>query len=147
MPPPSNIVLVGFMGTGKSVVGQRLADRLGRQYVDTDDRLTLDAGRSIPEVFEAEGEAGFRDRETAVLKALVGITGTVLATGGGILGRPENLALLRGLGPLVCLTARPEIILERTQPWESRPMLARATDPRAAVERLLAERAPQYGQA
>jgi shikimate kinase len=147
MPYPANIVLVGFMGTGKSVVGQRLAARLGRRFLDTDEQIVGMAGRSIPELFQVEGEPGFRERETAVLRSLAGSAGTVIATGGGILGRTENLALLRELGPLVCLTARPEIILSRTQPWESRPMLAGASDPRAAVERLLAERAPLYGQA
>src|SRR5947209_5015020 len=118
MPYPSNIVLVGFMGTGKSAVGQRLAVCLGMRFLDTDEQIVGTAGRSIPELFQAEGETGFRERETAVLKSLAGIAGAVIATGGGILGRTENLALLRELGPLVCLAARPGIILSRTQPWE-----------------------------
>jgi shikimate kinase len=147
MPESSNIVLVGFMGTGKSVVGKRLATRLGWCFVDTDERIVQHAGCSIPELFQSEGELGFRDRETAVLRSLQGNIGTVIATGGGILGRPENVALLRQLGSLICLAARSEVILERTRPWENRPMLATAPNPRAAIERLLAERARLYGQA
>src|SRR5437762_1116219 len=118
---PANIVLVGFMGTGLSVVGKRLAAQLGYQFVDTDEQIVAAAGRPIPELFQDEGEAGFRERETALLKSLAAAHGTVIATGGGALGRPENLTILRELGPLVCLAARPEIILSRTQPRESRP--------------------------
>jgi shikimate kinase len=143
----SNIVLVGFMGTGKSVVGQRLAARLDRQFLDTDTLIVQAAGMPIPAIFAAEGEAGFRDRESAVVRTLAGITHTVVATGGGILVREENLALLRRIGPLVCLTARPPVILERTRPWADRPMLSTAPDPLAAVEQLLGERAPHYALA
>jgi len=143
----TNIILVGFMGTGKSVVGKRLADCLNHDFLDTDDLIAAAAGRSVPEIFAAEGETGFRNRETAVLRTLVRVTDTVIATGGGILGRDENLALMRGLGPMVCLTARPAVILERTRPWENRPLLSGATDPAQAVERLLRERAPRYALA
>jgi shikimate kinase len=147
-----DILLVGFMGTGKSVVGKRLAARLGRRFVDLDEAIADTAGRSIPEIFAAEGEAGFRERETAALQALVEEAPEpgeerVIATGGGVLGRDENLALLRRLGTLVCLTARPAVILERTRPWRDRPLLAGAPDPAAVVERLLAERAPRYALA
>jgi shikimate kinase len=147
MPRGSNIVLIGFMGTGKSEVGQRLASRLDRAFLDTDEQIVAKAGRSIPEIFELEGEVGFRDRETTLLGSLTDLQNAVLATGGGILGRDENVALLRGIGTLVCLSARPEVILERTRPWNSRPLLAGSPDPRATVERLLAERAPRYALA
>ena len=143
----SNIILVGFMGTGKSLVGRRLAARLGSEFLDTDPLVVEAAGQPIPAIFAAEGEAGFRDRETAVLRGLAGIAHTVVATGGGILGRDENLSLLRQIGPLVCLTARPAVILERTRPWIDRPMLAGAPDPLAVVEQLLSERAPRYALA
>ena len=144
---PSNIILVGFMGTGKSVVGKRLAARLGHEFLDTDALVVESAGQPIAAIFAAEGEAGFRDRETAVVRALMGITHAVVATGGGILGRDENFTRLRQIGPLVCLTARPAVILERTRPWIDRPMLSRAPDPLAAVEQLLSERAPRYALA
>src|SRR5687768_13052601 len=120
----SNIVLVGFMGTGKSAVGQRLARRLGKRFIDTDLRIVEAAGCSVAAIFQAEGERGFRDRETELLRTLVGSSNGVVATGGGILGRDENVELLQRIGPLVCLTARPELILERTRPWEERPLLA-----------------------
>jgi shikimate kinase len=143
----SNTVLVGFMGTGKSVVGRRLAERLGRLFVDTDERIVAGAGRSIPEIFQSEGEQGFRERETAALRSLSDVTGAVVATGGGIVSRDENIALLRAIGPLVCLAARPEVILERTRPWHDRPLLAGAADPLGTVARLLADRAPRYALA
>src|SRR4051794_3389152 len=101
------------MGTGKSVVGQRLAERLEREFVDTDERIAAAAGLAIPEIFAREGEPGFRERETAVVRSLAGRQPAVIGTGGGIVGREENIWLLRELGPLVCLTARPEVILER----------------------------------
>lgn len=142
-----NIILVGFMGTGKSVVGKRLAARLGRVFLDTDERIVASAGRSIPEIFAAEGEGGFRARETAALQELSGLDGAVIATGGGVLGHDENVGLLRQAGTLVCLTARPGVILERTRPWKERPLLAGAPDPLAAVERLLEERAAHYALA
>ena len=88
-------------------MGQRLAERLGRDFVDTDEQIVVAAGRSIPEIFRSEGEQGFRERETAALRSLSGLTGAVIATGGGIVGRDENVALLRAMGPLVCLAARP----------------------------------------
>jgi shikimate kinase len=143
----STIILVGFMGTGKSVVGKRLAERLGRPFVDTDALIVEAAGQTIPRIFAAEGEAGFRERETAVLRDLASTDGAVVATGGGVLGREENVLLLRGMGPLICLTAHPERILERTRPWSDRPMLAGAADPRLAVEQLLGERAAHYARA
>jgi shikimate kinase len=139
-----NIILVGFMGTGKSVVGQRLAERLGHSFVDTDTMIAASAGRSIPQIFAKEGEAGFRNRETEALRELTAARGVVVATGGGILGREENVLLLRRIGRLVCLTARPELIMERTRPWVDRPMLAGAQDPRAVIEQLLTARAAGY---
>jgi shikimate kinase len=144
--PPLNIVLVGFMGTGKSAVGQRLASHLVWEFVDTDERIAA-GGRAIAEIFATEGEGTFRDRETAVLRALSESQSTVIATGGGIMGREENVRLLQNLGPLICLTARPEIILERTRPWKDRPLLAAASSPADVVERLLHERGDRYALA
>jgi shikimate kinase len=135
------------MGTGKSAVGQRLAERLDWQFIDVDERIGAASGRSIPELFMLEGEEGFRSRETAVLRSLSGTQSAVVATGGGIVGRDENIQLLRKIGPLVCLTARPGVILERTRPWEDRPLLAGASSPAEAVDRLLRERASRYALA
>jgi len=145
--PSSNIILIGFMGTGKSAVGERLAARLEREFIDIDRRIEEVAGHSIPELFRLEGEAGFRDRESQILRSLLGSQSAVIATGGGIMGRDENVRLLRALGKLVCLTARPEMILERTRPWEDRPLLAGAAEPAEVVSRLLRERAARYALA
>jgi shikimate kinase len=142
-----NIVLVGFMGTGKSAVGRRLARKLRRRFADTDAWIVRRAGRPIPEIFQLQGEAAFRLLETAAARAYSMASGCVLSTGGGMLGRDENVALLRQGGVLICLDAAPEVILERTAPWEGRPMLKTADNPREAVERLLAERAERYALA
>jgi shikimate kinase len=141
------IVLVGFMGTGKSAVGRELAARLERAFVDTDEQIAAAAAQTIPEIFASEGESGFRDRETAVVRSLLGHPTAVIATGGGILGRHENIQILRTIGPLVCLTARPEVILERTRPWTERPLLAGAAAPAELVGTLLRERATRYALA
>lgn len=141
------MILVGFMGTGKSAVGRRLARRLNRPFVDTDAWIVRRAGRSIPEIFQLHGETAFRDLETAAARAYSRPSRCVLSTGGGMLGREENVALLRQGGVLICLDAAPEVILERTAPWEGRPMLKTAANPRQAVERLLAERAERYALA
>jgi len=141
-----NVILVGFMGVGKSAAGTALARRLRREFVDTDELIAQAAGMDIPSIFRAEGEAGFREREEAAAAQVGARRGLVVATGGGILGREANVSALRRGGVLIGLVARPEVILRRTAPWEERPLL-RGPDPPLAVERLLAERAPQYALA
>jgi shikimate kinase len=145
--PQPNVVLVGFMGTGKSAVGRALARRLGRRLFDTDAWITAQAAMPIPALFAEFGETAFRDLETQAAEEVARPQSLVVATGGGILGRDENLAALRRGGVLICLHARPEVILARTAPWESRPMLRSAPDPAEAVAKLLAERAPRYALA
>jgi shikimate kinase len=135
------------MGTGKSAVGRALSRRLGRRLFDTDAWITSEAAMSIPSIFAEFGETAFRDLETQATLRVARPQGLVVSTGGGILGRDENLRSLRGGGVLVALAARPEVILRRTAPWENRPMLKTAPDPHAAVERLLAERGPRYALA
>jgi shikimate kinase len=142
-----NIVLVGFMGTGKSAVGERLAAALGWPLLDTDAVIEERAGCRIAEIFARAGEPGFREQESAVVAEAAARDCVVIATGGGVLGRDENVACLKANGRLVCLTARPEVILDRTAPWGDRPLLATASDPRQAVERLLGARAPRYALA
>lgn len=102
---------------------------------------------SIPEIFSRFGETAFRDLETAAARYVASRTGLVVSTGGGILGRDQNVELLKTNGALICLQARPEVLLERTKPWDGRPMLKTAADPRQAIEQLLAERAPRYALA
>lgn len=102
---------------------------------------------SIPRIFAELGEPAFRDLETRAAQAFSLPRKQVVSTGGGILGREDNVRLLRAGGLLVCLRARPEVVLKRTAPWDNRPMLRDEADPADAVRRLLAQREPQYAQA
>ncbi len=145
-PPAAAVSLAGFMGAGKSVVGRRLAARLGLAHLETDDLIEAATGRSITELFAQEGEARFREYERAAVREATSRRGVVISTGGGALTQPENLPLLRAAGPLICLTASPETILERTRTATHRPLLSGA-DRETAVTTLLAERAPAYAAA
>lgn len=138
-----NIVLVGFMGCGKSSVGRRLAGLTGHRFVDTDDLVAQAADASIPEIFSGIGEAGFRDLESAVLRSLDGVCGIVLSTGGGIILRPENCALLKKAGVVVWIHADEATLFERASRSGRRPLL-RAEDPRARFHELLLAREPLY---
>ena len=102
---PENLFLVGFMGSGKSTVGQRLAAELGKEFLDCDRVLEERTGVDIPYIFEIEGEEGFRRREAAVLRDLTGRRGIVLATGGGAVGDPENRKVLIANGFVIYLRA------------------------------------------
>lgn len=140
---PSNIFLVGLMGAGKSTVGRILARRLGKRFVDTDHEIEKRNGVTIPVIFEIEGEAGFRKREQEVLADLAQEPGLVLSTGGGIVLRPENREVLREQGFVVYLSARPELLAERTRHDRSRPLL-NVDDPLARLRELHAVRDPLY---
>ncbi|NGQ94752.1 shikimate kinase [Brevibacillus sp. SYP-B805] len=137
-----NIVLVGFMGTGKSTVGRALAAKLNWTYVDLDRRIAEREGRSIPELFRTKGEAYFRDVESALLAELLGQQRQVIATGGGAVLRPANVtAMLQG-GLVVALFADEAEIVRRVSSDAGRPLLA--GDPAARVKALLQERAGAY---
>lgn len=138
-----NVVLVGTMGTGKSAVGRRVAESLGLRFVDTDDLIVEEAGMRIPEIFEREGEAAFRDRETAVLRKLAGCEGYVIATGGGAVLREENREILRRLGFVIWLTANVDVLARRVASNRERPLL-QVADPKARIVELLAVRQPLY---
>jgi len=139
------IVLMGFMGTGKSEVGRRLAQRLGRAFVDTDQLVEERTGKRVAAIFAEDGEAAFRTLERDAVADAVARGGAVISVGGGAVLDPENVRRLRDAGSLVYLTARPEIILRRIGNPASRPLLK--DDPHAAVSRLLAERGPVYAAA
>lgn len=111
-----NIVLIGMPGCGKSTLGKRLAADLGREFVDADAEIVAEAGCTIPEIFEAEGEVGFRRRESAVLARLGKEKGLVIATGGGAVTVPENQPLLRQNGRLVFLDVAPENLSTKGRP-------------------------------
>ena len=138
-----NIILIGFMGTGKSTIGRNLSQTFGYPLIDTDDMIVEQQGRPIPEIFESDGEETFRDLETKVLQSLHQHSGHIISTGGGIIGRPENCALLRQLGYVVWLIAQPQAILERTARNSNRPLLNN-DDPEATIRNLLEERTPLY---
>lgn len=145
-PAAQAIAITGFMGTGKSTVGRMVASELGLPHVDTDARIHAKAGRSIPAIFADDGEERFRELETRALKEALQSGACVLSTGGGMLIREENRRILREAGPVICLTASVDEILERVATDGSRPLLA-VDDPAAKVGALLAERAAVYAQA
>lgn len=141
-----NVVLVGLMGSGKSTVGRMVAHSLGFGFADTDHLISDAAGQTIPEIFAAEGEEGFRVRETAALRSLIGRDGMVIATGGGIVTRPENLPLLKQLGFVVWLNADPNVLHRRTAHSHDRPLL-KNPDPAGTLRKLHEGRSPLYEQA
>ena len=144
------LVLTGFMATGKTEVGRRLARLLGRPFVDTDSLVEATAGCSVAEVFATEGEVHFRALERSAVAQACAVPDAVIATGGGALLDPANRRRLAAAGPIVCLAAEPEVILRRTGDAASRPLLATANganDRVARIRTLLAERAPAYAVA
>ena len=118
-----NIIFVGFMGTGKSLVASRLAKRLGRRFVDTDTWIEHEAAMSIAQIFAAEGEAAFRQRERHAIARACQEKELVIATGGGAIVDRENARTMKASGPVICLTARPEVILQRVRGDTTRPLL------------------------
>ncbi len=138
-----NIVLIGFMGSGKSSIGRLIARQFGFQFVDTDAVIAERAGVEIAGIFEREGEEHFRALETAALESLLLLQRCVIATGGGVVLRERNRELLRELGFVVLLTASEEVIFERVSRNTKRPLLQTA-DPRETVAKLLVERQPCY---
>jgi len=144
-----NVVLIGFMGTGKSSIGRELAARSGCAFIDLDHRIEETTGMRIPEIFEKYGEEHFRACEKQAVREVSDRRGTVIATGGGTVKDPENVALLRRHGVLVCLTADVDTILARTSRRGNRPVLDQADqgDRKKAIENLMEERKALYAQA
>lgn len=145
--PGRNLVLIGMMGTGKSAVGRRVAERLQRPFVDTDRRIERETRRSIPELFEEVGERGFRAHEAEVIRHLSSVRGQVISLGGGAVTDPANVTNLRMSGDLVWLDASPEVIALRVGDGRDRPLLAGVRDIKAHVRRLAEERHEAYRQA
>lgn len=142
---PENIVLIGFMGCGKSTVGRELQHRLGYPLVDMDQIIEQRAGKPITSIFAEDGEGAFRDMETALLNELndPAAPRRIISTGGGVVGREENRAMLKNLGYVVWLHAPISVILERTRHSRSRPLL-HTEDPGARIQSLMEERLPLY---
>jgi shikimate kinase len=138
-----NIFLVGMMGSGKSTLGRSLAQRLHLPFADTDRVLVERTGVPVATIFEIEGEAGFRRRESAVIAELALGHDQVVATGGGAVLCAGNRAVMRAGGTVVYLRARLEHLWERTRHDSSRPLLA-TPDPRGTLAQLLEARDPLY---
>jgi shikimate kinase len=142
---PKNIVLIGFMGSGKSTVGRELHQRLGYPLIDTDRSIEESTGKKITEIFKEEGESVFRDLETSKLVEIAKQADIrqIVSTGGGVVIRPENRSLLRKIGYVVWLQVPEEVIYERTSRNQERPLLNHM-DARQRISKLLAEREPWY---
>lgn len=134
------------MGTGKSTVGKKVADRLGCPFIDTDDLIEEKTGMSITNIFAEQGEPYFRALERQVIDHVCRDTGKVIATGGGAMTIEENARRLRESGTVICLTAEPEIILSRVQNNMDRPLL-QSEDPLGKIVALLTARAEAYAKA
>ncbi len=143
MKHPKNIFLVGPMGAGKSAVGRQLARALHLTFMDSDDEIESRTGVDIPFIFEKEGEAGFRKRESAAIEDLTKMEGVVLATGGGAIVDPDNRSWLGGRGFVVYLSTSVDQQFKRTSRGRERPMLENG-DRREILEKLLEQRDPLY---
>ncbi len=141
-----SIVLVGMMGSGKSTVGLRLAQRTGLKFVDADAEIELAAGMSIPDIFATRGEAEFRAGERRVIARLLSQGGRVIATGGGAFMSEETRARIAEQGVSVWLKADPDVLMRRVRKRANRPLL-QTQDPEATLRALLAAREPVYALA
>jgi shikimate kinase/3-dehydroquinate synthase len=144
--PDRSIVLVGLMGAGKTTIGRRLAQKLGLGFVDADVEIERAAGESIPEIFERHGEAAFREGERRVIARLLEGERRVLATGGGAFMDESTRALIAEQGISIWLHAELDVLMRRVARRNNRPLLKQG-DPRATMERLIAERYPVYATA
>lgn len=143
MKPCDNIYIVGMMGAGKSTLGRHLARRLKKRFVDCDHEIEARSGVRIPLIFELEGEAGFRRRESQVLFALCGERDLVLATGGGVVLDAQNRKRLAETGLVIYLCVKPEELYARTRHDRNRPLL-QVVDPLGKIRELHALRDPLY---
>jgi shikimate kinase len=141
-----NVVLCGFMATGKTSVGTRLAYLLGYEFLDMDAIIESETGMSIPEIFSSRGEPAFRALECSVAEQVAKRSGCVVATGGGTIVNWQNLDNLKHNGIVIALTADPETIFSRTGSGEDRPMLGKG-DHMQRIRSLMEQRAPAYAMA
>lgn len=141
-----NIVLVGFMGTGKTAVAQELSKRLNMPVLNLDDMIERDQKKSINEIFKEYGEPYFREVEKKITKFVSQKEGVIIDAGGGIVLNEENVKNLKRNGILFCLNATPDVILERTKGFKHRPLLT-VDNPKKQIEELLEKRRPFYSKA
>lgn len=143
----TNIALIGFMGAGKTAVGKALAEKLNKTFVEMDALIEQKAGKSIPDVFQQDGEIAFRELEIEVAKEVSQGKNQVIACGGGVVLNKINTDRLRKESVIVYLTASPEVILKRTSSGgEERPLL-KTPDKATAVRKMLSFRKPFYERA
>lgn len=140
------VVLVGMMGSGKTAVGTALARLLGVPFLDSDDEIVRAAQMSVAEIFERDGEAFFRARESEVIERLLAGPPAIVSTGGGAFISAENRAMIARMGLSVWLRVDPDLLWARVRHKNTRPLL-RTADPRRTLNDLLALRAPAYAQA
>jgi len=141
-----NIVLVGFMGTGKTSVGILLSNMLNMKFIDTDDIIEQNCQERISEIFANKGEEHFRDLESKAIEKACLLNHYIISTGGGAVIREQNIQNLRNVGLLFHLDATPEVIFQRTAQQSQRPLLM-VEDPLNRIRELLKQRAPFYAQA
>lgn len=143
----TSIALIGFMGTGKTVVGKAVAEKLGKDFVELDVLIEQKAGKPIPEIFQQEGEVAFRELEIEVIKRVAENKKQVIACGGGIVLNKINIDRLKKDSVIVYLTASPKVILKRvSDDREERPLL-QVTNPALTIQELLRFRKPFYERA
>jgi shikimate kinase len=140
------VVLVGFMGAGKSSVGRALGDRLAAEFVDVDDRVTASAGRSIAEIFATRGEAVFRKMEKAAIREAVSVRGRVVAVGGGAFLDEENRRLLKAYAPVAFLDVSWDTVAARLAGDRSRPLFPGGRE-EGKLRDLMETRRPAYEEA
>lgn len=143
MSKPNNIALIGFMGTGKSTLGKRLAEILKRAFIDMDNVIEKRTGKPIGRIFAEEGEAHFRHLERELIKELAQQRDLVIACGGGIVLNHQNVIDLSSSGLIVCISATPQEILRRVTGFDHRPLLE-SGDKAGKILELLKARQPLY---
>jgi len=143
----SSLALIGFMATGKSAVGRVVAEKLNKEFVELDDLIERKAGKSVPEIFQQDGEIAFRELEIEAAREVSGDKNLVIACGGGVVLNKINIDRLKEECVVVCLTASPEVILERAlSEGETRPLLE-TPDKMASIRELFSFREPFYERA
>ena len=142
----TNIVLIGFMGSGKSMIARELGKRLNVDVVSTDQLAEAKEGKTIHEIFKSNGEKYFRDLEVEIVKSVSQRRGIVIDCGGGVILRKENLSNLKANGIVFYLQATPEVIYQRIKHETHRPLL-QTSDPLGCIKELYQQRLPLYSQA
>jgi shikimate kinase len=140
----TNVALIGFMGVGKTAVGEVLAKKLNRKFVELDLLIEQKAGKSIPEIFQQDGEVAFRELEIEATKEIAREKNLVIACGGGVVLNKINIDRLREESRIVCLTASPRVILERISGGGGERPLLKGDNPSSTIQGLLRFRKPFY---